>query len=506
MSDSREAELLARIDRLTKENQLLQERIDQLLRKIYGAKSEQADGYQLQLLLQELEAPGPALGKESSPEAIEIEPPRRRKISSERSGPRLPEHLPVVEEILVPEAVQAAPEAWRRIGEEVSERLDFEPARFFKRRLVRPKYVRRGEVDAAPVIAKLPPCILEGSIVTAGLLAQILTAKYCDHLPLYRQESIYRSRHGVALSRQLMAQWVGVAADWLGLIYKEMRSDVMSDGYVQVDETPIRYLAPGHGKTKTGYFWTIHRPGGDVVFDWQTSRAAECLQKIIPHDFCGKIQCDGYAAYLAFARQRAGLITLSGCWTHLRRAFVEAADHAPRAVRLVLRLMQNLYCTEERLRQSRAGPKLRVITRQHESWPVISRLHHLLLCWKKKQSYLPQSSMGKAIDYALRQWDSLLLYLDDGRLEIDTNLVENAIRPTALGKKNWLFIGEAQAGDRSAIIYTVIESCRRRGLDPYAYLRDVFTRLPFATNQQIRELTPEGWTKTQRAATFRHAA
>ena len=512
MSDSREAELLAkieareaRIERLLKEKQLLQERIDQLLRKIYGATSERADQYQLQLLLQELEAPGPALGKGSSPEAIEIEPPRRRKISRERTGPRLPEHLPVVEQILIPEAVQEEPRVWRRIGEEVSERLDFEPARFFKRRLVRPKYVRCGEVDAKPVIAKLPPSLLEGSIVTPGLLAQVLTAKYCDHLPLYRQESIYRSRHGVALSRQLMGQWVALAADWLGLIYKEMHSGVMSDGYVQVDETPIRYLAPGHGKTKTGYFWTMHRPGGDVIFDWQTSRATECLQKIIPHDFCGTIQCDGYAAYAAFARQRAGSITLSGCWTHVRRAFVEAADHAPRAVRLVLHLMQNLYRTEERLRQSRAGPKLRRITRLHESRPVISRLHHLLLSWKNQRSYLPKSSMGKAIDYALGQWNSLLLYLTDGRLEIDTNLVENAIRPTAIGKKNWLFIGEAQAGDRSAIIYTVIESCRRRGLDPYAYLRDIFTRLPFATNQQIKELTPEGWAKAKSSA-LRHAA
>jgi hypothetical protein len=365
--------------------------------------------------------------------------------------------------------------------------------------------VRRGYLDATPVIAKLPRCLLEG-ILTAGLLAQVLTAKYCDHLPLYRQESIYRSRHGVELSRQLMAQWVGVAADWLGLVYAKMRSEVMASGYVQVDETPIRYLAPGNGRTKTGYFWTMHRPEGDVIFDWQTSRAAECLEKIIPVDFRGTIQCDGYAAYDAFARTRPGQIALAGCWTHVRRKFVEAGEHAPRAVRLVLRLMQNLYRLEARLRQTRAGPKLKAIARHRAARPVIARLHQLLLTWKKKRSYLPQSAMGKAIDYALGEWSSLLLYLEDGRLEIDTNLVENAIRPTAIGKKNWLFIGEANAGDRSAVIYTVIESCRRRGLDPYAYLRDLFTRLPSATNQQIKELTPEGWAKTPRAATLRRAA
>lgn len=520
MSDPREAELLSKIEerderiaslleekgRLLKERQILQERIDQLLRKIYGGKSERADMYQLQLLMQEMNAPGPALGKGSDPEAIEIEPREGKRISRKKSGPRLPEHLPVVEEILVPEAVQAAPEAWRRIGEEVSERLDFEPARFFKRRLVRPKYVRRGEVDAIPVIAKLPPPILEGSILTAGLLAQVVVAKYCDHLPLYRQESIYRTRHGVELSRQLMAQWVGVAANWLGLMYEEMRSEVMANGYIQVDETPIRYLAPGHGKTRTGFFWAMHCPTGDVIFDWQTSRATECLDKIIPAEFCGKIQCDGYAAYQAFARRHAGRIKRVGCLTHCRRKFVEAADHAPRDVRLVLHLMRNLYRLEEHLREIRASPKLRAMARNREARPVMERLHRLLLTWKRKQTYLPQSAMGKAIDYALEQWSCLVLYLDDGRLEIDTNLVENAIRPTAVGKKNWLFIGEANAGDRSAIIYTVIESCRRRGIDPYEYLRDIFTRLPCATNQQIAQLTPEGWAKARPAATLRRAA
>jgi transposase len=520
MSDPRETELLAQIEaqaqriaqqteevaRLGKEKQLLQERIDVLLRKIYGAKSEKADVHQLQLLLQELHAPGPAVGKGSSPEATEIEPPRRRKISRQRRGARLPEHLPVVEEVIIPEAVQTAPEAWRRMGEEVTERLDFEPARFFKHRIVRPKYVRRQDSDAGPLIAPLPPCILEGSILTAGLLAQILVAKYCDHLPLYRQESIYRSRHGVELSRQSMAQWVGVAADWLTLIYAEMSSGVMNAGYVQIDETPIRYLAPGHGKTKTGYFWTVHQPGGDVIFNWQTSRAAECLEKIIPVNFSGTIQCDAYAAYDAFARQRAEEIALAGCWTHVRRKFADAAPHAPRAVALVLHLLQNLYRLEARLRKTRAGPKLRAIARDLEARPVIRRLRHLLLGWQQKHRFLPQSLIGKAIDHALAQGDSLLLYLDDGRIEIDTNLVENAIRPTAIGKKNWLFIGEANAGDRSAIIYTIIESCRRRGLDPYAYLRDLFTRLPAATNQQIKDLTPEGWAKAQRANLLHRAA
>jgi transposase len=523
MSDPRETELLQQIEerdarlklkeeqleQLQQERTLLQQRIDHLLRQIYGVRSEKVNPDQLQLLLQGLHTPGPGEGKGSSPEAAEAPAPRPRDPApqgSRRPERRLPEHLPVIEEVIVPLQVQADPQAWRRMGEEVTERLDFEPARFFRRRIVRPKYVHREEIDAVPITAPLPPCILERSIATPGLVAQILVAKYVDHLPLYRQQSIYRSRHGVELSRQNMGQWIDVAADWLKPIYRQMHSEVMAQSYVQIDETPVRYLAPGHGKTKTGYFWTVHRPGADVVFSWQTSRAAACLETIIPADFNGVIQCDGYSGYDAFARTHPGDVQLAGCWAHTRRKFFDAHEHAPRQAALILHLIQNLYRTEARLRQSRAGPKQRALARMIESRPVIERLRRTLLHWKSRKRFLPQSLMGKAIDYALGQWTSLLPYLEDGRLEIDTNLVENAIRPTAIGKKNWLFIGEANAGERSAIIYTIVESCRRRGIDPYAYLRDVLTRLPMATNWQIKDLTPEAWAKSQTTARLQTAA
>jgi transposase len=516
MSDPREAELLrqiqerdARLKVLEQERSLLQQRIDQLLRQIYGTRSEKVNPDQLQLLLQGLHTPGPGEGKGSSPETAEAPAPRPRDPAphrTTRAERRLPEHLPVIEEIIVPLPVQANPTAWRRMGEEVTERLDFEPARFFRRRIVRPKYVHRQELDAVPITAPLPACILERSIATAGLVAQILVAKYVDHLPLYRQQTIYRSRHGVGLSRQLMGQWIDVAADWLKPIYHHIRGEVLVENYVQIDETPVRYLAPGYGKTRTGYFWTMHRPGADVVFSWQTSRAASCLQTIVPADFSGVIQCDGYAGYDAFVRHHQGQIELVGCWAHTRRKFFEAREHAPRQAALVLHLIQNLYRTEGRLRQSRASPKLRAITRSIESRPVIERLRRILLHWKSRKRFLPQSLMGKAIDYALDQWSSLLPYLENGRLEIDTNLVENAIRPTAIGKKNWLFIGDANAGERSAIIYTIVESCRRRGIDPYAYLREIFTRLPMATNWQIKDLTPEAWAKSQTTPRLKTAA
>jgi transposase len=523
MSEPREAELLKQIQerdarlklqeeqlgQLQQERTLLQQRIDHLLRQIYGSRSEKMDPNQLQLLLQGLHTPGPGEGKGFSPEAAEAPAPRPRDPAprqTHRAQRRLPEHLPVVEDVIVPLQVQADPAAWRRMGEEVTERLDFEPARFFRRRIVRPKYVHREQIDAVPITAPLPPCILERSIATAGLVAQILVAKYVDHLPLYRQQAIYRSRHGVELSRQLMGQWIDVAAEWFKPIYHQIRGEVLAQNYVQIDETPVRYLAPGHGKTKTGYLWTVHRPGADVVFHWQTSRAAACLQTIIPSDFNGVIQCDGYSGYDAFARSHPGEVQLVGCWAHTRRKFFEACEHAPKQAALILHLIQNLYRTEARLRQSRAGPKQRALARLIESRPVIERLRRTLLHWKSRKRFLPQSLMGKAIDYALSQWDWLLPYLDDGRLEIDTNLVENAIRPTAIGKKNWLFIGEANAGERSAIIYTIVESCRRRGIDPYAYLRDVLARLPASTNWQIKDLTPAAWLKSHTISALKTAA
>ena len=485
----------------------LRQKLDALARQLFGKKSEQLDPAQLQLLFQELEAPGPALGKESGPQPPAAEPARPKKASARRERtPRVPDHLPVIEEVIVPPAVQAAPAQWRRIegGEEITERLDYEPARFLCRRTVRPKYVRRGALEAVPVSAPLPPCFLEKSIATPGLVAQILVAKYCDHLPLYRQELIYETRHGVPLTRQTMCEWIGVAADWLRLIYEQIRHEVLAGGYAQIDETPIRYLAPGNGQAKLGYLWVAHRPGGDTVYHWETSRAAVCLEHLVPADFAGTLQCDGYSAYDAFARGRPE-IALAGCWAHVRRKFHEAYLQGCRRSALFIHLLQNLYRTEARLRERRASPKLRALTRAHESQPVVARLHRTLLHWKTKSRLLPKSLLGQAIDYALGQWPALLPYLTDGRLEIDNNLVENAIRPTAVGKKNWLFIGAAHAGQRGAIIYTIIESCRRRGLDPFVYLRHVLTRLPALTTSQIKELTPEAWAKAQRG-TFRAAA
>lgn len=509
MVTEREQELLEENARLRAEVALLRQKVDLLVKRIFGAGSEKLDARQLELILE-----GSSPGKADEPELAAEATRRSKEESTPRSenkpnkGPRLPENLPCIEQIVDPLAVQAEPEAWRYIGQEVSEQLDYEPARFLRRLLIRRKYVKRGELDAVPVIAPLPAVLQERCIAAPGLLAQVIVAKYCDHLPLYRQERIYTTRHQVILPRQTLARWMGLAADWLGLIYREINAGVVGSGYIQMDETPVRYLEPGAKKTGTGYLWVCNRPGGEVVYHWRTSRAAECVGEILPARWRGVLQCDGYAGYRSYARSegREGHIRIAACYAHARRKFIEAQPQAPRIVSWLLRQMAHLYQIEKYLRQERAGPRLREATRSSQSRMIHERIGKALVRLKTKKRYLPKSSMGKAIDYALGQWPGLSVFLEDGRVEIDNNLIENAIRPTAVGKKNWLFMGDADAGQRGAILYTVIENCRRQGIDPYAYLREILTKLPTLTNQNIAAWTPAAYAKRLREERQIHVA
>lgn len=485
-------ELRELVAALRGENSLLRQKIDLLIRKIFGSSSEQINPAQLEMLLQLAAATPVGEAKPTSKEPLKPAPAPRKDRT-----PRLPENLPVVEEVIDPEPVKAAPQEWRCIGQEVSEQLDYEPGHFLRRRIVRKKYVHRTQVECAPVVALLPEKLQERGMAAPGLLAHIIVSKYCDHLPLYRQEQIFSHRHKVHLPRQTLTRWMELCADWLKPIYEQIRTGVMAGGYIQVDETPIEYLEPGHGRTRQGYLWTCARPGGDVIFRWETSRAADCLHKLIAVDFTGTLQCDGYSAYPAFAQKRGEIITLAGCWAHVRRYFYEALQQGSRTAGWFVRQIQHLYQVEAQLRQGKASPKLRAVVRQQQSRAIVTRIHTALVKIKQSRRYLPKSLLGQAVEYALGQWTMLAVFLGDGRIEIDNNLVENAIRPTAIGKKNWLFIGNAEAGDRGAILYTIVESCRRRGIDPYTYLRDVLTRLPHMTNWQIKEVTPEGWNKAQ---------
>lgn len=242
-----------------------------------------------------------------------------------------------------------------------------------------------------------------------------------------------------------------------------------------------------------GYLWTGSRPGGDVFFDWHTSRGAACLDRVVPVDFQGTVQCDGYAAYDRLLARPARAIKLASCWAHVRRKFHDALANSPKTAGWLVKQIQLLYRIESVLREKTAGPALRQAYRLSQSKPIVQRIKRACLRLRQDRRFLPKSALRQAIEYTLGQMAGLEVYLDDGWVEIDNNLVENAIRPTALGKKNWLFVGEAEAGDRSAIVYTLIESCRRRQIDPYSYLTDVLTRLPQMTIQQVPSLLPAVW-------------
>ena len=422
MATAREKQLLEEnralkiaLEKSQAENALLRQKVDLLIRKGFGASSEKIDPSQIDLFLVE---PENAPGKTSASSALEeAEPSLSRRAATPRAH-RWPQDLPVVEEVIDPAEVKEAPEQWRCIGSDISEQLDYEPGRFLRRRLVRRKYVSRLGVDAIPVIASLPPMLQQRSGVAPGLLAQIVVSKYVHHLPLYRQEQIYWRQNRVWLPRQNLAHWMELAADWLKPIYERIRTGVMGGGYVQVDESPVRFLMPGNGKAKTGYFWTASRPGGDVFYHWETSRAAACLGNVLPVGFKGTVQCDGYTGYPSFARHKEH-IRLAGCWAHLRRKVYAARDQDPLMAGWLMRQIRHLYRIERQLRKSRSGPQLRAAVRAHQAKPVYARLHRVISRLKMKRRYLPRSGMGLALDYALNLWLPLGVYLDEGRVEID---------------------------------------------------------------------------------------
>ena len=477
------AALQQQLDASQREAVLLRQKLDALARRCFGKKSEQLSSAQLELLM---------IGLEESQEAPTPTPlPRLRPGRVERTGTqkvRTPENLEVVQQVLQPQEVQAQPEQWKEIGQEVSRQLDYQPGKFFWLETVRPKYVRVENRSLAPVVAPAP----ERACGTAapGLLACLLVSKFADALPFYRQEGIFRERHHVFISRQQMVQWMKQGAWLLEGIFRCIKAQLQASRYVQLDETPVDYLDPGKGRCSQGYLWTAHVPGQCVVFEWHASRAAQCLDSLLGPEFKGKIQCDGYSAYPAFARNREG-IELFGCWAHGRRGLFEAQEQDSRITAWLLHQMSLLYGWEAQMREDGAGPKLRQSLRTSHHRMVVERLHRSLL--RLRGRYLPQSKMGQAIGYLLNQWPALSRIVNHGEVEWTNNLVENVIRPTAIGKKNFLFFGAEEAGQRNAIIYTLIANCRLQQVEPFEYLKDVLTRLPSATNRQLADLTPQNW-------------
>jgi hypothetical protein len=301
------------------------------------------------------------------------------------------------------------------------------------------------------------------------------------------------SRWGATISRKTICDWIEVASDWLEPIYRRMLTNLRAGGYLQADETPIRCHDPDEkkGATTQGWLWVISRPGGEVVFDWRLSRRHDELNTLLA-DYRGILQSDAYQAYPNYVENHEGVIWV-GCWAHARRKFNEAQPEAPKATRVILKLIAKMYRLERQWDEAGLkDPAVRSKLRTENFARTLKWLAAITVAQRKKAR--PQSLLGKACDYLFSYWDPLTAHLRHGETRLDNNLIENAIRPSAIGKKNWLFIGHPDAGQRSAIIYSIVVSCQRHGKDPHAYLRDVLTRLPALTNRfDLDALTPVNW-------------
>lgn len=503
MEDDERQHLLGEIAKRDAEIAILKQTIDALCRRVFGKSSEQLDPAQLELFDPPKKAPA-ADPADHGPAAED--PGRRDPRRKQPRPPRIPEHLPVVEQVLDPPEVLANPSEWRRIGEEVRDQLDYKPGRFLRIRLIRGKYVRKGDPLSKPVVAPLPPSLLDRCIATPGLVAEVIDNRFTCHLPYYRQAEIF-ARQGVGFHRKTLCDWAALGADWLSAIYRAIQHEHWRSRYRQFDETPVDYLEPGSGRAQTGYLWTSNIPGGTVIYHWRAGRDAGGITELFG-DTGDKasctIQCDGYQAYPAWAKDKPE-ITLMGCHAHVRRKFFEAKDQQPRLIAWILRQIGHLYRIEKELREAKAGPALREAVRASQSRMIHRRLKKLFDRLALR-AILPKSSLGKAVGYALKEWSKLEVYLGDGRVEIDNNLVENAIRPTKLGAKNWLFIGCREAGQRAAILYTLVENCRRLGIDTREYLEDVLTRLPGMMAIDAVDLTPANWLRARHGKPLRKAA
>ena len=483
---------------------ILRQNIDALVRRIFGSSSEKLDPGQELFDF----ATAAAVSEASAAPGPPIELPKKRNKVAKTRAPRIPEHLPVEREEIIPAQVQLDPEAFRRMGEEISEQLHFKRAEFFRKQVVRGKYVRIDNPAAPPVIAPLPPCLQERCIASPGLISEVIYNRFVLHLPYYRQVEMFNAM-GVNFHRKTLCDWALLGSDWIDIIYREIQYEHWRSPYRQLDETPIRYLQPGTGKAQTGYLWTSNIPGGSVFFHWHEGRDAKGIDALFAEDpenfadlsdketekLTAIIQCDGYQVYRSRVEKRRWL-KLIGCQAHMRRKFFEAQDQAPKLIAWILHQIALLYQIEERLRETKAGPALREAVRASESRMIHRRLHKAIIKLSVR-GILPRTKLGKAITYALNQWQYLEGYLTDGRVEIDNNLVENAIRPTKLGQKNWLFVGNGDSGRKCAIFYTIVENCRRLKIDVREYLTDVLTRLPAMKSSEASILTPAAWHKAR---------
>lgn len=375
----------------------------------------------------------------------------------------------------------------KRIGEDISEKLDYTPGTFTVERHVRGKWAC-GECETI-IQAPVPAQVIDKGIPTSGLLSHVLVAKYADHLPLYRQEKIF-ARAGVAIPRSTLADWVGRCGVAVQPLVDALREALISHPVLHADETPVQMLAPGKKKTHRAYVWayasTRFSPVKGVVYDFAQSRAGKHARQFL-QDWQGKLVCDDFAGYKAGFENG---ITEIGCMAHARRKFFDLhVANKSQLAEYALQQMGLLYDIERQVKD--LPPDQRQQIRQDKARPILDAFHQWLIAQRQK---VPNgSAIARAIDYSLKRWQALTRYCDDGAVPIDNNWVENQIRPWALGRSNWLFAGSLRSGQRAAAVMSLIQSAKLNGHDPYAYLRDVLDRLPTQRASAIDELLPHNW-------------
>jgi len=484
-------------DQALSQNDRFRHLLRQLQRAQFGRSSEKLDPDQLSLAIEDTEqaiAANEAAADKSDPAAAKARAQKRR---SNRGA--LSTHLPRVDVTIEPEDTNCpcCRSPMHRIGEESSERLDVIPAQFRVIVTHRPKYACRA-CEQAVVQAPAPERLIKGGLPTEAMVAHVLVSKYAWHLPLYRQSQMLRSQ-GLDIERAILAFWVGYAAAELKPVYLRMRKLILGSAKIAVDETVAPVLDPGRGRTKKGYFWAIARDdrpwsGSDppaVAYTYAPGRGAVHALKLLD-GYRGVVQCDGYAAYKAITGRTGGeAITLAFCWAHLRRQFFDIAKdgHAPVASEALERIAK-LYVIESTIRGQSAGQ--RRAARQERSKPLVRDLK----AWLEHQltRLSGKSLTAEAIRYALHHWDGLTRFLDDGRIELDTNIVERSIRPIALNRKNALFAGHDEGAQNWACIASLVETCKLHDVNPQTYLTDVLTKLVnLWPASRLDELMPWNW-------------
>jgi len=412
----------------------------------------------------------------------------RKKSSAPHPGrTKLPEHLPVEEIELYPEGNL---EEMTCIGKEITEELDYVPAKFIIRRYIRYKYASRVQDDQSPIaIAPLPSRLIDKSIVGTGLLASILTDKYVDHLPLYRQLQRFK-RENIPIAASTLDGWVRQGLERLEILYDWLVKDTCGRGYLQADETTIKVLDSTKKKdTHLGYYWVYHNPvDGTVLFDYQKGRDQKAPQKIL-EGFKGYLQTDGYAVYDHYGKKEG--ITQLSCWAHARRKFFEAQQNDRTRAELALGFIGKLYEIEAHCRVKKLTPPERKAYRLDKALPVLDSFSKWLT--ENYGQVLPKSAIGMAMAYTMKLWKELSNYLLDGLLEIDNNPVENKIRPVALGRKNYLFAGSHDAAQRAAMIYSLFAMCKTEEVNPQQWLKYVFDHIMDTNIQKIHQLLPKNY-------------